>query len=146
MQPVFVHERLDPGQVGDLMDQGRRILAVQRMAAPTTGPGPTIGGRAELLGRDQGAERLAMAGLSATFAPRRRSRRLSFQADRVGRGRLGGIRRVESEPGLEIAHGGFQLGDLIPEHFPGIEEGGLRVLGHDAPERLRDRKLLTHIR
>src|SRR5262249_1821793 len=105
----------------------------------------TVGGRAELLGRDQGAERLAMAGLPAALPPRGRGRRLALQADRVRGGRLGGVGRVESEPGLEIADRGLHRGDPLLEGFPGGQEGGLGVGGHGAPEGLRDRKLLAHM-
>ena len=64
MESVLVDDRLDPGQFGDLMDQGLGILAAQGVAAAAAGRGLTVGGRAELLGRDQGPKRLATAGLS----------------------------------------------------------------------------------
>jgi hypothetical protein len=59
-----------------------------------------------------------MAGLSSAFPPGRRLRWLSFQADGIGGGWLGG---VELEPGLEIADLGFKLGDPILEGFPGVQ-------------------------
>src|SRR5207302_319882 len=98
----------------------------------------------EFLGRDQGSERLAMAGLPTPFSRGRRGRWLAFQADRVGGGWLGGVGGVELEPGLEIAHRGLQLGDPILQRFPGIPKGGLGVGGYGVPEWFRDRKLLAH--
>jgi hypothetical protein len=145
MQSVLVDQRLDPGQVGDLMDQGGGVHAVQRLAAAPARIGLAVGGRAELLGGDQGAERLAMAGLPAALPPGRRGRRLALQADRVGGGRLGGVGGIELEPGLEITDRGLQGGDPIVHRLPGLQEGGLGVGGHGTPERLRDRKLLTHL-
>ena len=86
-----------------------------------------------------------MAGLPAALPTGGRGRRLALQADRVGGGRLGGVGGVEPEPGLEIADGGLQRGDPIPEGLPGVQEGGLGVGGHGVPDWLRDRKLLTHM-
>ena len=145
MQAVFVHQRLDPGQVGDLMDQRGRVGALQRLAAPPAGIGLAISGRAELLGGDQGAERLAMARLTAALPPGRWSRWLSFQPDGIRGGRLGGVGGIELEPGLEIAHCGLQFGDLILDGFPGVQERGLGVGGHGAPEWFRDRNPAAHM-
>src|SRR5262245_49927741 len=103
MQAVLVDEGLDLGELGDLMDQGGGVLPVQRLAATTAGAGLAVARRAELVGRDQGAEGLGMSRLSAAFPPGRRSRRLSLQADGVGGWGLGGVGGVELEPGLEIA-------------------------------------------
>ena len=50
MPPVFVDDRLDPGQLGDLMDQGIGVLPGQHLATPPAGFGLAVGGRAELLG------------------------------------------------------------------------------------------------
>ena len=134
MQAVLVHERLDLGQLGDLMDHGVGVLAVQDLTAAAAGPGLAIAGGVELLGGDQGAERLGMTGLSATFAPGRGSWRLSFQADRVRRGRLGGVGGVELESGLQITDSGFQLGDPSGERIPSGQEGGLSLRRHGVPE------------
>jgi hypothetical protein len=68
MKSVFIDDRLDPGQFGDLMNQGLGILAAQGVATTAAGMGLTVGGGAELLGRDQGPKRLAMAGLSPALA------------------------------------------------------------------------------
>jgi hypothetical protein len=68
METVLVDDRLDLGQFGDLMDQGLGIVAAQGVAAAAAGGGLTVGGRAELLGRDQGPKRLAMAGLSTALS------------------------------------------------------------------------------
>jgi hypothetical protein len=145
MQAVFVDDRLDPGQFGDLMDQGIGVLSRQRMATPPAGIGLRVAGRVEPLGGDQGAERLATAGLPAALPLGRGRWRLALQADRVGGGRLGGVGGVELESRLEIADGGLQGGDPIPEGLPGVQEGDLGVGGHVVPEWLRDRKLLTHM-
>jgi hypothetical protein len=67
MQAVFVDDRLDPWQLGDLMDQGGGIGAPRRMAAPPTGIGPIVGGRAELLGRDQARNALRWPGCPPRF-------------------------------------------------------------------------------
>jgi hypothetical protein len=145
MQSVFVDRRLDPGQVGDLMDQWGGVHTVQRPAAAPARIGLAVGGRAEPLGRDHGAERLAMAGLSDPLPPRRKTRRLAFQTDRVGGGRLAGVGGFEWEPGLELTDRVFQFGDPIVRHLTGVRESGLGVGGHGAPEWLEDRNLLIHI-
>ena len=62
-----------------------------------------------------------------------------------GRGQLSGVGGVELDAGLEIADRGLQHGDPILEGFPGVQDGGLGVGGHGAPEWLRDRKLLSHM-
>jgi hypothetical protein len=73
--------------------------------------------------------------------------RLALQADRVGVGRtrLGRVDGVELEPGLEIAHDGFQLSNPIFHRLPGSQEGGLGVGGYGVPEGFRDRKSAAHI-
>src|SRR5262249_1405513 len=118
MQAVLVHQRINLGQLGDLMEYGAGVLTVQGLTAAAAGTGLAIAGRRRLLGWDQGAERVGMAGLSAALALRRRSRWLSLQADRVRRRRLGGVGGIELEPGLKIADAGFQGGDLSREGIP----------------------------
>ena len=145
MQAIFVDDRLDLGEFGDLVDQGVGVIADERVAAAAAGAGLTLGGGVELLGRDQSAEGLGMTGLSSEFPPGRRLRQLAFDADRVGGGWLGRIGGVELEPGLKIADLGFERGDPILERFPGVPEGGLGIRGHGAPEWFRDRKLVIHI-
>ena len=95
MQPVLVDDRLDLGQVGDLMDQGRRVLAVQRRGRNAGRNRACSHGTPEFLGRDQRAERLGMSGLSAAVSSGGRSGWLSLQADRIGGGRLGRVGGVE---------------------------------------------------
>src|SRR5262249_36941245 len=124
------------------MDHGTGVLAVKGLTAAAARTGPAIAGGSELLGRDQGAERPGMAGLSGAVAYGRGSRRLALQADRVRRGRLGGVGGVELEPGLKIAGSGFQLGDSSGEGIPGGSEGGLSLRRHGVPEWFRDRRLV----
>jgi hypothetical protein len=134
MQPVLVDDGLNLGQVGDLMDQGRRILAVQVVATTPAGMGLAIAGRPEFLGRDQRAERLGMAGLCAAASSGGRSRRLALRSDRIGGGRLGRVGRVLVEPALE----------LVDPLVEGVQEGQKRGLGlrrTGVPERLRNRRL-----
>jgi hypothetical protein len=145
MQAVFGDDRLDLGPFGDLMDQGVVVLPVQRVTTAPAGVGLAVSAGAEFLGRDQGSKRLEMAGLSTSFSPGRRSRWLSFQADRIRGRRLGRVGGIELEPSLEIAHRGFQLGDPILQGFPGSQEGGLGFRRHGVSERFRDRKVLVHI-
>ena len=73
------------------------------MAATATGPRLALDGRAELLGRDQGADALRWPGCPPRLRAAKAGPVASLHADRVGRGGLGGIGGVESEPGLEIA-------------------------------------------
>jgi hypothetical protein len=56
-----------------------------------------------------------MSRLSTPFATRGWSGGLAFEADGIGRRRLGGIGGVELEPGLEIADALLQFGDPSPE-------------------------------
>jgi hypothetical protein len=127
MQAIFVRERLDPGQIGDLMDEGSGILTVEMMPAAPAGGRLTVAGGTELLGTDQGAERLGMAGLSPAVPTGGRSRRLALQADRVrGRG-LGGIGGVELEPSLEV-------GDPPLEGLHDHQDGGLGFRRYSVPE------------
>ena len=46
MKPVFVDQRLDLGQFGDLVDQGGRVITDQGMATAAAIRGPAIGNRA----------------------------------------------------------------------------------------------------
>jgi site-specific DNA recombinase len=144
VQPIFVHDRFDLRQFGDLMDQRVGVLAGQRMTAAPTGGGLAVLRGAELLGRDQGTERLAMAGLSAALSPGRRAGRLSLQTDRVGRRGLGRVGGVELEAGLEVTHGGFQRSDPILHLLPGSQKSGLGLGRDGVPERFGDWKLLAH--
>ena len=114
MEPIFVDDRLDPGQFGDLMDQGLGVVAGEGLATAATG------GRAcsrmvvaDLLGRDQGALGLAMSGLAAAFLPGGRGGRLALHPDRIGRRGLGGVGGVELEPALEIAEPVLKAGEPL---------------------------------
>ena len=95
------------------MDQGRRIFAVQVVAAPPAGTGLAIAARPEFLGRDQRAERLGMAGLCAAASSGGRSRRLALQSDGIGGGRLGRVGGVLVEPALK----------LVDPLVEGVQEG-----------------------
>jgi len=115
MESIFVDQRLDLGQFGDLMNQGSRIIADQGMATTATIRGPALGDRTHLLRRDQAALGPGMSRLSTALATGGWSGRLALQADGIGRRRLGGIGGVELEPGLEIADALLQFGDLSLE-------------------------------
>ena len=103
MEPVFVDQRLDLGQFGDLMDQGGRVITDQGVATAAAIRGPALGDRADLLRRDQAALGPAMSRLPAPFPTGGRGGRLALEPDGIGRRGLGGIGGIELEPGLEIA-------------------------------------------
>jgi len=58
---------------------------------------------ADLLGRHQRAVSLTMSMLTAAFFPAARRGGFPLHPDRIGRGRLGRVCRVELEPVLKIA-------------------------------------------
>ena len=144
MQPVLVDDRLDPGQFGDLMDQGIRVLPQQRMATPSARIGLAVGGPAEPLGRDQDPGGPAMPGLAAPLAPALGPGRLALQADGVGRRGLGRVGGIELEPGLKVADALLQLGEFLSHLGPGGQEGGLGFWWDGVPEWSRDKRLRAH--
>jgi hypothetical protein len=144
MQAVFVHDRLDFGEIDDLMDQRCGILALEGVSAIPAGTGLAVAPGAELLGRNQAAERLGMAGLTAAAALRRRCRWLAFDADGIGGGGLGGVGGVELEPGLQIADALLQFPDPLLEGVQEGQEGRLSFRWHGVPERFGDRRLRNH--
>ena len=88
MEPIFVDDRLDLGQFGDLMDQGFGIVTGESTATSATGGRLAVERLVDLLGWDQGAVGLAMPGLPAAFLASGRRGRLALHPDRVGRGGL----------------------------------------------------------
>src|SRR5262249_21069103 len=70
MQPVLLDGRLDLGQVGDLMDQARQILAVQVVATTPAGTGLAIAGRPGFSGGTNGRNALGWPGCPRGFARR----------------------------------------------------------------------------
>jgi hypothetical protein len=144
MEPIFIDDGLDPGQFGDLMDQGLGVLASEPPATAPAGRRLAVEGLADLLRWDQGAARLAMSGLAAAVLAGRRSRGLALQSDRIGRGGLGGVGRVELEPRLEVMDPGFQLLDPLPHRQEHGGDGRL-CLGRDlGPEFVGDRRRVDH--
>ena len=72
MQAIFVDDRFDLGEFGDLVDQGVGVFAEERVAAAAAGARLTVGGGAELLGRDRGARSaLGWPGCPPRFRPDR---------------------------------------------------------------------------
>jgi len=113
MEAILVDDRLDPGEFGDLMDQGFGVVAGEPMTTTTTSGRLAVDRLVDLLGRDQRTVGLAMSGLAAAFLPAGRSGRFALQSDRIGRRRLGGIGRVELEPVLEVLDPGFELAKTL---------------------------------
>jgi hypothetical protein len=133
----LVDERLDLGEVGDLLAESVEVIATEGMSATPTGDWPTIGGGAKLRRWDARALVLGVTQLSAALAPRGRDRRLAPQSDGIGSRRLGGIRGVELEPGFEIVDPPVLFVDpQIPLDYPAREraehgqDGGLCRRGH----------------
>ena len=120
MEPVFVDQRLDLGQFGDLMDQGGGVITDQGVATAAAIGGPALGDRADLLRRDQAALGPAMSRLPAPFPTGGRGGGLAFEPDGIGRRRLGGIGGIELEPGLEIADALLQFSD---PSLDGVQDG-----------------------
>jgi hypothetical protein len=144
MQAVLVDDRLNPGEFGDLMDQGIGVCAVERLPTGTASAGLAVLGRPEPVGSNQGPESLAMAGLSAPPSRARRCGRLALQSYGIGRRRLGGVGGVELEPGLEISDTSLQFGDPSLVCVPDREDGGLSLKRDGAPERFRDGRRKGH--
>ncbi len=113
MEPILVDDRLDPGQVGDLMDYRFEVVASESMTATATGVGLAVERLADLLGRYQDALGFSMSGLATALLPAGRSRGFPLHPDRIGRGRLGRVGGVELEPVLEIAEPVFKAGDPL---------------------------------
>ena len=140
MEPVFVDDRLNLGQLGDLMDQGGGIVALKFIPAAATRGRLAIEGLVDLLGRDQGAVSLAMPGLSAPLLPTARHRRLALQADRIGRGWLRRVGRVELEPSLEVVDSGFQRRELLLMDLDQRQDCRLKLRRGAIPEMIRERR------
>jgi hypothetical protein len=144
MESVFVDQRLDLGQFGDLMHQGGRVIAAQGVATAAAIGGPALGDRAHLLLRDQAALHPGMSRLPTTFATGGWGGRLALEADGIGRRRLGGIGGVELEPGLEVADALLQFGDPSLERVEHGQDGSLGFRWDGVPECFRDGRLGDH--
>ena len=84
MEPVLIDHRLDRRHFGDLMPDRFGVVAVQVVAAPAAARRLALDDLAELLGRDQGAGVVAMAGLPAPLLARGGGRRPPLDRGRVG--------------------------------------------------------------
>jgi hypothetical protein len=103
VEPILIDDGLNPGQFGDLVDQGLGIVASKPMATAATGGRLAVERLADLLRRHQAPTCLAMSTLAAAFLPTGRVRRSPLHSDRVGRGRFGRVGGVKFEPVLEIS-------------------------------------------
>lgn len=144
MKPVLVDQGLDPGQFGDLMNQGGRVLTDQGMATAAAIRGPAIGDRAYFLRWNQTAFGPAMSRLPTPLPPRGPGRRLPFEADGIRRRRLGGIGGIELEAGLQIADALLQFNDPTGDGVQDGQDGGLGFRRHGLPERFSDGRLGHH--
>src|SRR5208337_2143575 len=68
MEPELVDDRLDLGEIGDLMDQRIRVIAEQGMGAAPAGTGPAVGGGTQPLRWHQGPLGLGVSRLSPAVA------------------------------------------------------------------------------
>jgi len=82
-----------------------------------------------------------MSRLATPFPTGGRGGRLTFQADRIRRRRLGGIGGIELEPGLQIADALLQFGDPSLEGVQDGQDGNLGFRWDSVPERFRDGRL-----
>ena len=69
MQPELVDDRLDLGEVGDLVDQRVGFIAQEGMSTTPAGTGPAVGGGTQLLRGYEWALGLGMSRLSAAVRP-----------------------------------------------------------------------------
>ena len=144
MKPVFVDQRLDLGQFGDLVDPGGRVITDQGMATAAAIRGPAIGNRAHLLRWDQAALDPAMSRLPAPFPTRGRGGRLALEPDGIRRRRLGGIGGIELQPGLKIADALLQFSNPSVDGAQDGQDGNLGFRWDGVPERFRDGRLRDH--
>jgi hypothetical protein len=109
MEAILVDDRLDPGEFGDLMDQGFRVVAGEPMTTTTTGGRFAVDRFVDLLRRGERTVGLAMSRLPAAFLAAGRSGRLALHPDGIGRRRLGRVGGVEFEPVLKVPETGLHL-------------------------------------
>ncbi len=144
MESVLVHQGLDLGQFGDLVDQGTGVITDQGVSATATIGGPTLGDRAQLLGRDQAPLCPGMSRLPTPLATRGPGGWLAFQPNGIGRRRFGGIRGIELEPRLQTADTLLQFSDPSLVRIQDSQDGDLSFRRDGAPEGFRDRRLQNH--
>ena len=97
-----------------------------------------------LCGRNEYALGSAMPRLAAAFSFAGRGRRFALHTHRIGRGRLGRVRRIQLEPRFEVADPGFQLGDpLLHREKHGCDRR-LGVGWNLLPEFVRNRQGIGH--
>ena len=122
------------------MHQRFRVLADQVMTTTPTSGGLAMYCLGNLCGRHEYAVGVAMPRLPATFWFAGRGRRLALQAYRIGRRRLGRVRRIQLEPCFEVADPGFQLGDPLLHRAKHGCERRLGVGCNLLPEFVRNRQ------
>jgi hypothetical protein len=144
MEPILVHQGLDLGQLGDLMDQGTGVITEQGVAAAATIGGPTLGDRAQLLGWDQAPQGPAMSRLPTPLPTGGPTGWLALHADGIRRRGLGGIGGIELQPRLQIADASLQLSDLPSERIHDGQDGGLRLRRDGVPEGFGDGRPRNH--
>ena len=127
----------DLGEFGDLMADGLGVVAVEGVAAAGAGLGLDLDGAGQLLGGDQLARMTLVAGLATPPLPGGRPGRLPLDVERLGGGRLGGVRGVLVEPG-------FEGGDPLLEGLDQGEDGRLGIGRDLGPEVIRQWRLGTH--
>jgi len=136
-EPILRDDRLDRGDLGDLMAQGLEVLTGQARTTTAAVRGLAVEGLVALLGGDQGPGVPAMAGLSAAPLAGRGSGRASLDGGGIGRRRLGGVGGVLVEAFFEVSDPALQLAD-----DPGDDCLGLG--GEGLPDVLRDRSRPAH--
>ena len=140
VEPILVNDRLDPGQFGDLMDQGFGVVAGEFMTTAAAGVRLALEGLADLLGWYQGSPCLAMSRLPTAFLLAGRGRGSPLHPDRVGRGGLGRVGGVELEPRFQVEDSSFEIGDPLLHSTEHCRDRRLGVGRNLVPELIRDRK------
>ena len=127
----------DLGEFGDLMADGLGVVPVERVAASGAGVWLDLDGGGQMLGGDQLAGMTLVAGLATPPLLGGRPGRLPLDVERLGGWRLGGVRGVLVEPGLEG-------GDPLLEGLDQGEDGRLDIGGRLGPEVVRQWWLGAH--
>jgi hypothetical protein len=139
VESVFIDVGANRRDLGDLMSQRVDVFALEEGTTASTVRRLDLEGLSELLGRDQRPGVALVSGLAPALPPGRRGGRppLELYGGRVGRGRLGGVRGVLIEQGLQGDDPLLQRGD----HG---QEGHLGFRRYGAPERFGNRRVRAH--